>query len=166
MTATVMTATSVGVDARLATSRSTPTASCPPSPLSLCLTPPCARAANASWPPSASDPKERQRVIREHIDQIKIDSHNRTHTVEIHLRFPFVGDKLVYRDPSDKRKGYDIVPGGRHWTRKTDRQSKAVCWAPLAWSVSRCGLMTFPCVEPPTGWSWAISPESLADVLT
>ena len=34
------------------------------------------------------------------------------------------------------------------------------------WSVSRCGLMTFPCVEPPTGWSWAISPESLADVLT
>ena len=44
--------------------------------------------------------------------------------------------------------------------------STCTCRAPLAWSVSRCGLMTFPCVEPPTGWSWAISPESLADVLT
>jgi len=66
-----------------------------------------------------SDPKERQKVIREYVDRVTINSQSRTHSIEIHLKYRFVGEKLVYRDPTDKRKGYDIVPGGRYITRKT-----------------------------------------------
>ena len=66
-----------------------------------------------------SNPKERQKVIREYIDRITIGSKDRTHSIEIHLRYRFVGDQLVYRDPSDKRRGYDTVPGGPYITKKT-----------------------------------------------
>jgi hypothetical protein len=71
-----------------------------------------------------SDPKERQKTIREHIDRITIDSHDRTHTIEIHLRFPFVNDQVVYRDPKDRRKGYDIKKGGTYFTKKTEGRGR------------------------------------------
>ena len=64
------------------------------------------------------EPVERQKIIRKYVDRITIESFERTHTVEIHMKFPFVGDRLNYRDENDRSQGYEIIPGGKYYTRK------------------------------------------------
>ena len=57
------------------------------------------------------DPKKVE-ILRKYVDQITVTSdQNKIHHIEVRLTYSIVNDKLIYNDPTDKKKGYRIEEG-------------------------------------------------------
>jgi site-specific DNA recombinase len=64
-------------------------------------------------------PKERQDFVRGVVSEIVVhELDNQRHKLEINFLFPYVGDRLEYKDETNKSLGYEIK-GGRNRKNKT-----------------------------------------------
>jgi len=57
-------------------------------------------------------PQERKDVLKRTVKKIVVKTlDTQRHELELHFTTPMVGDRLAWRDPSDKSKGYDLIEG-------------------------------------------------------
>lgn len=70
---------------------------------------------------------EKKRFLEGLVDKIVVtENNNQEHTLKIMFRQPYVGDKLIYNDPDNKRKGYSLKDGKKVKTLTTSLSKKSL----------------------------------------
>ena len=59
------------------------------------------------------------------MSEIVVNEHDKQkHKLDITFQFPYVGDKLIYKDPNDKSKGYTVKGGKRTKSKRLNLLKK------------------------------------------
>jgi len=70
---------------------------------------------------------EKKRFLEGLVDKIVVtEKKNQEHTLKIMFRQSYVGDKLIYNDPDNKRKGYSLKDGKKVKTLTTSLSKKSL----------------------------------------